>query len=102
MDNMPYDIFCMKEPECVMKIMMTHGGLIVNEDQKISNTIFNVGDDYQVASFKYTEPFSNHFDLRHIVDYHNNLRHAILLLNETWLIQSWAVRFFHSYWMLQK
>ena len=42
----------MKEPEYAIKIMATYGGLIVKEDNQISNRIFNVGDEDQVASFK--------------------------------------------------
>ena len=41
-----------------MEIMDTYEGLIVKDDQKISNEIFNVGGEDQVSSFKYAELFA--------------------------------------------
>ena len=74
--NIPYDIFSTKDPEYAMKIMATYGGLTAKEGKHIFKRIFKVGDKDQVACFGYTEPFANHFDLRHMVDDHNNLRLA--------------------------
>ena len=31
LDGVHYDIFCMKEPDYIMKIMSTYGGLLENE-----------------------------------------------------------------------
>ena len=48
----------------------------------------------QSASFKYTEPFYLHFRYRHAVDDHNNLRHQVPSLEETWTTCHWACRVF--------
>ena len=34
MDGVPYEIFCLKEPHYVVKIIGTYGGLIVKEGQR--------------------------------------------------------------------
>ena len=74
MENLPYNAFFMKDPNIVINIMDTYGGLTVMKDKKVSNRIFNMANDDQVASFKYTKQFDNKFELSHIVDDHNNLR----------------------------
>ena len=66
----------------------------MKEDKKISNRIFNLGDDDKVSSFKCTEPFLNSFYLRYMVDDHNNVRHARPSLEETCVDERWAVRVF--------
>ena len=40
LEDVNYDIFCMKEPDYVMKIMSTYGGLIENDWQKESSRTF--------------------------------------------------------------
>ena len=94
MDEVHYDFFCMKEPDYVMKIMSTYGGLLVKEGQRVSKRVFKEGNEEKKMEFKYTEPFSNHFDYRHIIDDHNNLRHATPSIEETWRTHRWANRVF--------
>ena len=83
LDNVPYDIFCMKEPDYVMKIMATYGGLTVKEGQKESFRKFVKDGEPEEVRFQYNIPFSNHFDFRHVVDDHNNLRHQLPSIEET-------------------
>ena len=45
-------------------------------------------------SFKFTEPFLNHFKYRHQVDDHNNLRHSPISLEESLSTKDWNVRVF--------
>eukprot|EP00957_Ditylum_brightwellii_P174779 13307997-Ditylum_brightwellii.AAC.1 len=40
LDGVPYDIFCMKEPEYIMKVMSTYGSLTAYPDQKLSKRVF--------------------------------------------------------------
>ena len=44
--------------------------------------------------FVYKFPFDWHFRFRHAVDDHNNLCHALPLIEDTWLTQRWEVRVF--------
>ena len=57
-----YYIFCMEEPEYVMKIMSTYRGLIKNERQHESRRMYtNLPNEKVTTVFKYKEPFGNHF-----------------------------------------
>ena len=47
------------------------------------------------ATFKYTEPFANHFNYRHAVDDYNNLRHGLLSIESTMLTHNWPIRVFY-------
>ena len=95
LNNVPYDVFCMKEPEYVMKIMSTYGGLVEKDGQHESKRVYkNIENREVTVFFKYKEPFSNHFNYRHAVDDHNNLRHLTPSLEETWVTHQWPIRVF--------
>ena len=94
-DNVSFDIMCMKEPDYVMKIMTTYGGLTVKNGQRESKRCHLDSDGENIITrFQYTEPFANHFDYRHIVDDHNNLRHQVPAIEEVWGTHRWANRVF--------
>ena len=80
----------MKEPDYVMKMMATGGALM--SDASCRKTTRRV--DGTIAKFAYTLPFDWHFRYRHEVDDHNNLRHAVPSLEETWLTLRWVIRVF--------
>lgn len=90
-DGVPYDIFGMKEPDYVMKIMSTYGGLIAPPDQQESVHMWEEGQEKRTKRFKYTEPFANHFKYRHSVDDHNNVRHGVPSLEGTWITKRWPL-----------
>ena len=48
----------------------------------------------QEVTFKYSETFGNHFRYRHVVDDHNNLRHAVPSIEGCWGTRRWANRVF--------
>ena len=50
-----------------MKIMTAYGGFTVKYDQNTSNSIFNIGDEDQVASLKFNKNNFNRFYLSHMV-----------------------------------
>ena len=89
-----YDIFCMKEPDYVMKIMSTYGGLIENDWQKESVQTYKDSGKTKNVTFKYKILFSNNFDYRHVVDDHNNVGHQVPSLEQTWTTHRWPVRVF--------
>ena len=45
LEGKPYNIFCMKEPDYVMKIMSTYGTLTVKENKKESKQFFFNGGE---------------------------------------------------------
>ena len=97
LDGVHYDILlCTKEPDYVMKIMSTYGRLVVKSNQKESKRqwVDKSSGETHKRSFHFTEPFSNHFDYRHIVDDHNNLRHQVPAIEESWATHGWATRVF--------
>ena len=94
LENVPYNIFCMKYPDYVMKIMSTYGGLLENDWQKELVRKYKDGNREETKTFKYKIPFSNNFDCRYCVDDHNRIRHQIPSLEQTWKTQRWASREF--------
>lgn len=79
LDGVEYKVFAMKDHEYTMKLMPTYGGLIVLHQQP--DTIRHV--EGINTTFKYFEPFANHYFARHAVDDHNNLRQGKISLEET-------------------
>ena len=90
LDRIPYNIFAMKEPDYIMKLMSTYGSLVVKGNVK--NNVRIVDGVKHV--FQYQEPFSNHFLYRHVVDDHNNHRHSHPSIEETWVTHRWPIRVF--------
>ena len=90
LDNEPYCVYCMKEPEYTMKLMATYGSLTYHCGEKENVRKVN-GERIE---FKYTKPFSDHFRYRHAVDDHNNLRHSSPSLEDTWVTARWVNRVF--------
>jgi hypothetical protein len=72
-DDTPYDNFCMKEEDYVMKIISTYSSNCpaMREGMKARRT----KADGTKVEIKYIEPIANHFDYRHCVDDNNHLRH---------------------------
>ena len=94
LDGVPYDLFTLKEPDYVMKLMSTYGGLTVPSGQKESKRVWKENGQTRTATFQYTEPFANHFNYRHAVDDHNNLRHGLPSIESTILTHTWPIRVF--------
>lgn len=95
LDNVPYNTFCMKEPDFTINIMATHLGLRELDNQKESVRQFKGADGRnKVARFKYAKPFANHFFYCHEVDDHNNLCHAVLSIDGSWITHRWANKVF--------
>ena len=95
LNDVPYDIWCMKEPDYIMKIMGTYGELTVPEGQRVSvRRIEKVDGTSENIKFQYNVPFAYHFDKRYIVDDHNGLRHMYPSLEQIWVTERWATRVF--------
>ena len=66
----------------------------MKEGQKESERKYMKNSEPVLVKFQYCLPFSNHFDFRHVIDDHNNLRHSKAALEETWTTHCWATRVF--------
>ena len=93
-DGVPYAIFCTKEPNYIMKIMSTYGGLIIKDGQRESKRQYKKDGEMVQKTFQYCEPFSNHFEFCHCIDDHNNIRHQLPTIEATWTTHRWAFRVF--------
>ncbi len=93
LDGVPYNIWCFKEPDYVCKMFGTAGGLNPGSGREHSRVWTEDGVS-KSATFKYAEPFTLHFKYRHAVDDHNNLRHQVPSIEETWTTICWACRVF--------
>ena len=94
LDGVPYDLFALKEPDYIMKLMSTYGGLTIPSHQRESKRIWEENGENRRTTFQYTEPFANHFNYRHAVDDHNNLRHGLPSIESTIVTHCWPVRVF--------
>lgn len=95
LDGTPYSIFCMKEPEYIMKMMSTYGGDKPPVGQHDVHRVIQGSDGgSRSIDFKYPETVANHFKYRHMVDDHNNLRHALPSLEDIWKTHRWSNRVF--------
>ena len=81
----------MRDVDYTMRLMTTYGQLMPTAEAEDKRRTLQDGS---VATFKYTEPFNNHYLYRHAVDDHNNLRHAGISIEETWLTHRWENRVF--------
>jgi hypothetical protein len=94
MDGQTYNLWGMKEPDYVMRMMATGGALLADESCR-STTRKWVEDGVETfKEFVYKRPFDWHFRFRHAVDDHNNLWHALPSIEDTWLTQRWECRVF--------
>ena len=49
------------------------------------------------VQFKYPEPYSLYYECRHLIDNHNNIWHAVSLIEGTLRTQRWAMRVFQYF-----
>ena len=92
LDDINYNLYMMKEHDFVMKMMATYGALNPYPDEKDSTRYYTKDQEKVIQTFKFTEPFSNHYRFRHAVDDHNNLRHQVPSIEGTWVTQRWPLR----------
>ena len=94
LDGKKFKVFCMKEEDYVMKLMATYGALQSVDEGATQRSVTRQSGIRENVSFKYTEPFFNHFKFRHQVDDHNNNRHSPISLEESINTKDWKIRVF--------
>jgi hypothetical protein len=93
LNGVNFHVFAMKEPDYVMQIMSTWQTLREMEKGSTARTIKVNGQETRVT-FKYREPFYNHYKYRYLVDVHNQRRHSPISLEDTWATKHWPCRVF--------
>lgn len=89
-----FRLFGMKEEDYVMKLMSTYGALKPIDDARTHRSVTDENGQRVNKSFRYTEPYVNHFKYRHQVDDHNNLRHSPISLEMSMNTKDWKIRVF--------
>ena len=69
LDDIPFHIFGMKEPNYVMQIMSTYG--MNEQDGDMKKRAYKVHGKSRQTAFQYPEVVHNHYRYRHVVDDHN-------------------------------
>jgi len=93
-DGILYNLWGMKEPDYVMRMMATGGPLTAFESCKETVRRWIDGGVEVVRRFRYACPFDWHFRYRHAVDDHNNLRHGLPSIEDSWNTMRWENRVF--------
>ena len=76
-----------------MMLMPTFGALKEVDSGDTARTVMVDGKPVR-TTFKYHEPFYNHFKFCHQVDDHNNQHHSPISFEETWMTKDWRHRVF--------
>jgi hypothetical protein len=85
-----YNLWGIKEPEYVMKMMAMGGPLGHNNSCRETVRKWDEGGIKVSCTFCYTCPFDWHFRYRHAIDDHNNLWHSLPSIEDSWVMQRWA------------
>ena len=92
LEEVPFYIVGMKEPDYVMQIMTTYGTMKQLGDQKLRHVMVN--GSRQVHSFRYPEVVHNHYQYRDVIDNHNSQCMHPISMEETWMTTRWPNRVF--------
>ena len=92
LDNIPFHIYCTKEPDYVMFLMSLYGTL--EPIGKVSMRNWLVQGTKRQKQVTYTEVIHNHYKFWHAVDNHNAKRHSPISLEVVWATKWWPNRVF--------
>ena len=84
-----YNLWGINKPNYFMRMMDTGGRLLADETCKETMKIWKENGEDAVKKFKYKLPFDWNFRYRHEVDDHNNLRHSLTSIEDTWVTDWW-------------
>ena len=88
-DNKLFKIFCMKEPDFVMKIMVSWMKLDELEGASTGRYFIDSSGTKETKQFTYRQQFWLHLRYIYQVNSHNNQRHAPISLCITWGTRLW-------------
>ncbi len=92
LDNVKYNVWCMKELKNVMIIMTTDGALSLEGAMEACSCRFWTDGDWEKSTtFTYNKQFDYHFCFCHAVNNQNNLHHAIPSIEGTWTTHWWPI-----------
>ena len=74
-----------------MKMMAMGGPLLANESCGEQKWKWTEGGVERVQTFRFPCPYNSHYKFRHAVDNHNNLHHALPLIEHTITTNRWEI-----------
>ena len=87
LDDVPFYLLAMKEPDYVMQIMSMYGTLGNLGQEKTRH--FTVNEAHQVVKFCYPKVVHNHYAYRDVIDNHNLQHMHPISMEETWMTVRW-------------
>ena len=87
LDNVPFYLFAMKEPDYMMQIMSMYGTLRNLGEEKTQH--FTINGVCQVVKFCYPKVVHNHYTYRDVIDNHNLQHMHPIAMEETWMTACW-------------
>jgi hypothetical protein len=94
MDGLAYNLWGMKEPDYVMRMMASGGPLAAYETCKEAVHKWTEGGIEVVRRIRYAFPFDGHFRYPHVINDHNNLRHGLPSVEDSSTTQRWEIQVF--------
>ncbi len=91
LDSKEYFFWALKEPSYIMKMMAMGGPLLANDSCGEQKQRWTEGGVERVGTFQLTCPYDWHYKFRHAVDDHNNLHHALPLIQHTITTTHWEM-----------
>ena len=88
MDEVPFHVYAMKEPDCIMSVMLTYGTNLRSGKETCCEWVDSDGTK-KTTKFNYPEVVGNHFLYQHSVDDHNNKQHSPISLEVVWGTKYW-------------
>ena len=88
LDDVPFHIYSMKEPDYVILLMSTNG-MNFRHSRKETQHDWKEGGVLMTKTFKYPEVVHNHFQNCHSVDDHNAKRHSPISIEVVWVTKQW-------------
>ena len=99
LDEVPFYIYSMKEPDYTMMLMSMYGTLQTMGIPKKRH--YMEGGVKKSTTFIYPEVVHNHYAYRDVIDNHNAMRMHPISMEETWMTSRWPNRDFVFCWPLQ-
>ena len=88
MDEVPFHVYAMKEPDYVMSLMSMYGTNLRSGKETCCEWV-DSDRTKKTTKFNYPEVVGNHFLYRHSVDDHNNKQHSPISLEVVWGTKYW-------------
>ena len=93
LDDKPFHVYAMKEPEYVMSLMSTYD-MNDHDNGKETRRDWKENGENKRNTFQYLEVINNQFLYRHAVDDHNAKRHSPISLEVVWATKWWPNQVF--------